>query len=31
MSFHLNTNQQMALYDSISNLTEKETKHLKVS
>ena len=31
MSFHLNTNQQMALHDSLLSLTEREMKHLKGS
>ena len=31
MSFQLNTNQQMAMYDLLLSLTERETKHLKHS
>ena len=31
MSFHLNTNQQIANYDSLSNLTGREVKCLKGS
>jgi len=31
MSFRLNTNQQMAIYDSLFLLTEREIKHLKSS
>lgn len=31
MSFHLNNAQQMAMHDSLYNLTEREMKHLKGS
>jgi hypothetical protein len=31
MSFQLNTNQQMAIYDSLFLLTEREIKYLKDS
>jgi hypothetical protein len=31
MSFQLNTNQQMAIYDALFLLTERETKYLKDS
>jgi len=31
MSFHLNNAQQMAIHDSLYNLTEREMKHLKGS
>ena len=31
MSFQLNTNQQMAMYDSLLSLTEREMKYLKGS
>lgn len=31
MSFRLNTNQQMAIYDLLFWLTEREIKHLKNS
>ena len=31
MSFQLNTNQQMVMYDSLLSLTEKQIKYLKDS
>ena len=31
MSFQPNTNQQMAMYDSLFSLTEREMKYLKGS
>ena len=31
MSFHPNTGQHIAIYDSLYNLTEREIKHLKNS
>jgi len=31
MSFQLNNAQQMAIHDSLYNLTEREMKHLKSS